>query len=185
MPGMKTPVFLSCLLAAGLFSAAQATAGVDISIGAEIRLGRTPPPPPPEVIVVEQVGPHGPPPWAPAHGFRRNRGYYFYPEGNVYYRPADRTWFYLEGSNWRAGVTLPEFVHVDFGHSVSLTMETDRPYVYHQQVVTYYPAGYFTKVKFKERGDRPGPDRDHKPNSKPGRGDKDSGKGKGKDKHRD
>lgn len=172
------------LLLAGVLVVPVARAGVDVDISAEIRLGRAVPPPPPAVVIVEPSGPPGPPPWAPAHGFRRNRDYYYYPAGNVYYRPADRMWFYLEGSNWRAGVSLPAYVSVNFGQSVSLTMETDQPYVYHQQVVAYYPPAYFTKVKIKDRSG-PGPKVDQRDRPPPGHGKEKSKKGRGKGHGRD
>lgn len=87
------------LAAALLLLAASAAVAraLDGSLSAEIRLGRALPPAPPVVEVVEPVGPKGPPPWAPAHGFRRNRDYYYYPDARVYYRPSDRTWFFLDG----------------------------------------------------------------------------------------
>jgi hypothetical protein len=146
---MKATHFLLLLPLAALPLVARA----DVSLALEIQLGRVPPPPPPEVIVIEQVGPPGPPPWAPASGLRRNRTYYYYPGADVYFRPADRVWFYLDGRDWRFGVSLPATIHVDFERSVSLAMETDRPYQFHGQVRTYYPADYFvTKVKVKEKG---------------------------------
>src|SRR5688572_22857684 len=76
---------------------------VDISASVDIRLGKILPPPPPEVIVIEQASRPGPPPWAPAHGARRNHNYYYYPGADVYFRSEDRTWFYLEGRDWRFG----------------------------------------------------------------------------------
>lgn len=153
----------------------------DVSLSLEIRLGKVPPPPPPEVIVVEQAAPPGPPPWAPARGFRRDHEYYYYPGADVYFRPEDHVWFYLDGREWRFGASLPTNVHVDFDRSVALRMEADQPYQFHSQVKAYYPADYFvTKVKVKEKGEKPG-----KENSE--RADKDSpgkskGKGKGKNK---
>lgn len=182
---MKAHRFL--LLPFGLALLPLARADVDLSISAEIRLGKIIAPPPPEVIVIDDTGPKTPPPWAPAHGFRRNRDYYFYPGTNVYYRPADRLWFYLEGREWRLGATLPTSLSVDFGRCVSLTMETERPYEFHEKVVTYYPANYFTKkVKLKSehaigKPDKPGksrPDRDAED-------DRGKGKGKGKGKNKD
>jgi hypothetical protein len=143
---MKTKLSLVCLGLIGLMPASAA----EISIGLDIRLGKVPPPPPPEVIVVEEKAPPGPPPWAPAKGFRRNHGYYYYPGADVYYRPEDRMWFFLEGSNWRVGATLPASIRVDFDHSVPLTMETDQPFRFHDDVKRIYPANYFvTKVKIK------------------------------------
>lgn len=149
---MKTRAVLlptACFLAI----ASLLRADLDLSVVAEIRLGRAAPPPPPEVQVIVEPAQKGPPPWAPAHGFRRNRGYYFYPGANVYYRPADRTWFYLEGREWRVGVNLPTSLRIDFTKSVPLEMETDRPFEFHASVAERYPGDYFTKkVKIKGAG---------------------------------
>jgi len=175
---MKTsPLLLLCLGAALL---TPAHADLDIGISAEIRLGRALPPPPPEVIVVEESGPPGPPPWAPAHG--RGRAYYYYPGDNVYYRPADRVWFYLDGGSWRFGSSLPPGVRVDFHRSVALELEGDQPFHFHDRVRSHYPSDYFvTKVRVKEKGGNSGKaaasDRGHDDN----RG-QNKGKGKGKNK---
>ena len=177
---MNTRLLLLVGLGAALLAPAQADLAVTLS--AEIRLGKALPPPPPEVIVVEESGPPGPPPWAPAHGFRRNRDYYYYPGADVYYRPADRTWFYLDGGNWSFGVSLPTSIRVDFDRSVSLTMESDRPYEFHDKVRNYYPPDYFVKkVRVKERGGKP--EKTAKPErGKDGERGKDKEKGKGKNK---
>jgi len=177
--------FLVCF-ALGCGLVAPLTAGLDVAISAEIRLGKALPPPPPEVEIVEVSGPAGPPPWAPAHGFRRNHSYYYYPGTNVYYRSDDRMWVYLDGSNWQVGVSLPSSIRVDFDRGVSLTMGTDRPYEFHDKVKLSYPADYFvTKVRVKEKGkvqekakhkdDWPDDSRDQGPGK---------GKGKGKDKNK-
>lgn len=153
--------------------------GFDVSIAAEIRLGRVPPPLPPEVVVIEEPAEKGPPPWAPAHGFRRNRAYYYYPGANVYYRPADRRWIYLDGRNWRVGVSLPTSIRVDFDRSVSLKMETDKPYEFHDHVRSRYPAEYFgTKVRVKEKTGKPDKIRAERVNES----EKDPGNGKANDK---
>jgi hypothetical protein len=185
-PVMKTNLLLTFALGAALLVPARAT--LDISVAAEIRLGKALPPPPPEVVVIEETGPKGPPPWAPAHGFRRNRGYYYYPGADVYYRPDDRMWFFLDGGTWRVGVNLPTAIRVDFDRSVSLTMETDQPYQFHEKVRTYYPANYFvTQVRVKEKGgklDREEKTEAGKPDHPGHSGDHDRGKGKGKGKNK-
>jgi hypothetical protein len=172
---MKIPVplfFISLVLACSAHGA------VDVSV--DIHLGKVLPPPPPEVIVIEQGPAHGPPPWAPAHGFRRKHEYYYYPGADVYFRPADRVWFYLEGRDWRFGASLPTSIRVDFAHSVPLAMDSDQPFKFHQDVRSHYPADYFvTKVKVKGKSD-------HAEKGKPGKADDDSpGKGKGKGKGKD
>lgn len=158
-------------------------AEMDVNIQADIHLGKVAPPPPPEVIVLENAPPPGPPPWAPAHGFHRNHTYYYYPGCDVYYRPEDRVWFFIDGGNWRASASLPTNIRVDFHRAVPLTMETDRPYQFHEKVRAYYPTDYFVaRVRVKDSDDHHeqaehGDDNDH---------DHDHGKkGKGKAKGHD
>lgn len=177
---MKAKLLL-LLLSLGAALVSPARAALDVAISAEIRLGKIPPPPPPEVVVIEDAGPKGPPPWAPAHGFRRNRDYYYYPGANVYYRPKDHSWFYLDGGNWRVGVSLPTGIRVDFDRSVTLAMETDKPYKFHDKVKVYYASDYFiTKVRVKEKGGKPAKAKpDHDDDAERGKG-KEKGKGKNK-----
>jgi hypothetical protein len=181
---MKTCGWLLLVLGAAGFIATAGAA--EVSVAVNIRLGKAPPPPPPEIIIVEEAPRRGPPPWAPAHGRRAQRAYYYYPGCDVYYRPADRTWFYLEGRNWRAGISLPTHVHIDFDHCVSLEMDDDRPYVRHRDVVVLYPPDYFVRVKIKNRHPHHAAaahnrdDRDHD-GDHPGHG-KSKGNGKGKNK---
>jgi hypothetical protein len=147
----KTILFLALAVAGSLAPTVRAQ---HIDVGIDIRLGRALPPPPPEVIVTEQVGPPGPPPWAAEHRwYRHTYNYYFYPECDVYYCPDTRMWFYLDGRTWRAAARLPDFIRIDFGRSVSLRLDGDRPYLFHDRVVAYYPRNYFAKVRFKSDRD--------------------------------
>lgn len=175
--------FLACF-ALSLASVAPVTASLDVAISAEIRLGKALPPPPPEVEIVAVSGPVGPPPWAPAPDVRRNYEYYYYPGADVYFRPADRMWVYLDGRNWQVGLSLPSSIRVDFDRSVSLTMATDRPYEFHDKVKLTYPADYFvTKVRVKEKGK--GPEKTKYKDSGPDDSrDQEHGKGKGKGKEK-
>lgn len=150
---MNTTRSILLLSVAAVSFLPTARADIDVGITAEIRLGRALPPPPPEVVVVEEIGPPGPPPWAAHHWYRRNHAYYYYPGYDVYYRPADRMWFYLDGGAWRIAARLPSGIRVDFDRAVSLSIESDRPYLYHERVVAYYPPNYFTRVKIKPRHD--------------------------------
>jgi len=172
-------ILLSALLSTGLAPATRAD--VDIGISADIRVGRALPPPPPDVVVVEQVGPPGPPPWAESHWYRRTHTYYYYPGSDVYFRPDTRMWFYLDSGGWRSGVRLPDAIRIDFGRAVALSLDNDHPYVYHQQVVRYYPSDYFAKVKFPGGHDNHRDDGDHNNHGNDHGDDHDNGHGK--DKH--
>lgn len=154
----KLFLFLWALMAAAFVVPAVRADGLDVTITGDIRLGRRPPPPPPPlVVVVPDSEPSGPSPWERGRWYQRSHGYYYYPGGDVYYRPADRVWFYQERGQWRSGRNLPDYINVDFGRNVSLTMATDRPYLYHQQIVARYPSNYFgTRVRIRadDRHDR-------------------------------
>ena len=91
----------------------------------------------------------GPPPWAPAHGYRAKYRYHYYPSSYVYYDTGRKLYFYYEGGNWRVSVSLPTRIHLDVSDYVSLEMGTDRPYEYHTDVVKRYPPGHQKK---KEKG---------------------------------
>jgi hypothetical protein len=70
----------------------------------------------------------GPPKHAKAHGYRAKHTYQYYPDAKVYYDIARGSYFYLEGDNWRASVTLPDTLKVRLGDFVTVEMESDKPY---------------------------------------------------------
>jgi hypothetical protein len=101
-----------------------------------------PPPPPP-------APESGPPPWAPAHGYRAKHQYRYYPESHVYYDTGRSVYFYYEGGRWGASVSLPSSIRIDVNEYVSLAMDTDEPYRYDSAVVKKYPPGQQKKSKGK------------------------------------
>lgn len=152
---MKTKLFLIALTAAAFSASTAWAAGLDITINGDIRLGRRAPPPPPRVeIVVGEPAPSGPAPWERSRWNRRTYGYYYYPGADAYYRVADHVWFYQQRNEWVYSRRLPDFVRVDFDRGVALTMITDRPYTYHEHVVTRYPANYFDRRRHSPDNDR-------------------------------
>jgi len=109
-----------------------------------------------KTIVVEKPPPqysppakNGPPPWAPAHGYRAKHRYYYYPSTFVYFDVERKLYFYLEGDSWRAGASLPARISPNPGDHVSLEMDTDKPYEFHADVAKKYPPG---QLKNKEKG---------------------------------
>lgn len=94
----------------------------------------------------------GPPPWAPAHGYRAKNKYLYYPSAEVYFDTGRSLYFYYRGGQWEISASLPAATHVQLGDSVTLEMDTDRPYRYHPEVVRRYPPGYTIK---KRRGPPP------------------------------
>ncbi len=88
---------------------------------------------------VQMPVPADPPPWAPAHGYRAKQySYVYYPAAEIYYAPESRMWFWLSGGNWQFGASLPVEYRRYTTSSVSIVLETDRPYVQHTYVVERY-----------------------------------------------
>ncbi|MBI4190294.1 MAG: hypothetical protein HY525_07115 [Betaproteobacteria bacterium] len=81
-----------------------------------------------------------PPPWAPAHGYRAKQySYVYYPVREIYYAPESRMWFWMNGGAWQFGASLPvEYRQYTGSGGVSIVLESDRPYVYHEHVVAHH-----------------------------------------------
>lgn len=88
----------------------------------------------------------GPPPWAPAHGYRAKYNYRYYPSSRVYYDTGRNIYFYYNNGDWRVSVSLPNEIRIDFDDFVALEMDVDKPYSHHYEVEKEYPPG---KVKMK------------------------------------
>jgi hypothetical protein len=115
------------------------------------------------VVVYEEEGNHGysetghhkhkhkkkggPPPHAPAHGYRAKHHYKYryYPSRSVYFDTGRGLYFYLKGRNWEVGASLPSNLRVGLGDSVSIELDTDKPYIYHADHVKKYPPGKMKK----------------------------------------
>jgi hypothetical protein len=71
----------------------------------------------------------GPPAHAPAHGYRAKYNYHYYPKANVYYDTDRKLYFYMQGDNWRASVSLPLDLKLELGNYLSVEMDCDKPYL--------------------------------------------------------
>jgi hypothetical protein len=90
-----------------------------------------------------EPGRQGPPPWAPAHGYRAKHRYRYYPDSEVYYDYG--------GGRWRVSVSLPRGIRLEAGEYVTLEMDTEKPYRHHGEVRRHYPPGQLKK-KTKGKG---------------------------------
>jgi len=86
---------------------------------------------------------NGPPPHAPAYGYRAKYNYRYYPASSVYYDTNRSLYFYLEGPNWRISASLPRAIQVGLGDHVVLEMEADKPYIHYDEHKHKYPPGKF------------------------------------------
>ena len=72
-------------------------------------------------------------PWAPAHGYRAKHVYQYYPSSDVYFDIYTRNYFYMSGGAWQVSVSLPPTIRIQHDHVVDLELETDKPYLYHEE----------------------------------------------------
>ncbi|MGV1098676.1 hypothetical protein ACUUL3_04605 [Thiovibrio sp. JS02] len=92
--------------------------------------------------------PGGPPPHAPAHGYRKKYSYRYYPDAYVYFDTGRGLYFYLDHDQWRMSVSLPQEIKVRLGGGVEIEMDSDRPYTDFDAHKGKYPPG---KMKRKEK----------------------------------
>ncbi len=107
----------------------------------------------PEQQQVKQKNKHkkgGPPAHAPAHGYRAKHQYRYYPSRNVYHDAKSGLYFYLKGDNWEVGASLPIPLRNELGESVSIELETDKPYIHHAEHVKQYPPKKSKSKKHKK-----------------------------------
>ena len=81
----------------------------------------------------------GLPAHAPAHGYRAKHQYRYYPSQKVYHDSDRGLYFYRKGHNWEIGASLPSHMRADLGESVTIELDTDKPYVHNADHVKKYP----------------------------------------------
>jgi hypothetical protein len=101
--------------------------------------------------VTEKVEKGGPPPHAPAHGYRAKHRYRYYPACSVYFEAERNLYFYLNGENWEVSASLPSDLQVKLGQYVSIDLDTDRPYLYYDEHKTKYSQGQDHKKGHKKK----------------------------------
>ncbi len=82
----------------------------------------------------------GPPAHAPAYGHNKKFKYHYYPDAQVYHDSASGNYFWMEGAQWKMGVSLPTYVSVDFSSGVSVELDSDKPYNHHSNVARAHPG---------------------------------------------
>jgi hypothetical protein len=93
----------------------------------------------------------GPPPHAPAHGYRTKHVYRYYPGTYVYFDISRKVYFYPEGDKWKMAVALPHSLHVRLGEHVMIEMDLDKPYTRFDSHKKKYPPGQLKKKWTKKK----------------------------------
>ena len=93
----------------------------------------------------------GPPPHAPAHGYRAKYAYRYYPDSCVYFDVHRGVYFHLTGDSWRMSVSLPNEIHVRLADYVMVELDTDTPYANFEEHRAKYPPGQMKKNKWAKK----------------------------------
>lgn len=129
--------------------------------------------------------PSGPPPWAPAYGYRDPHHFRYWPDYNVYFDIAGGEYTWYADGVWRCGPVLPaEMIFVLNLGWVEFDIEGSNPRPYHRKICEYYRHREPGRV---ERRDYPNrhpqtrtPDHGHSPGpGEPGRRGANPGSGGG------
>lgn len=98
----------------------------------------------------------GPPPWAPAHGYRAKTRHVYFPQYNFYFDLQRGVYIYLSGGTWQVAVNLPSTyagVNLKVSTHVELELDTDTPHKYNaDHKVKYKVKVKDDKVKMKSSG---------------------------------
>ncbi len=129
---VRSVISLGCVLFIFSLSACKTT-------GAGIQLGWASEPKIVHPTGTKNVAKGGPPPHAPAHGYRAKYTYRYYPSSCIYFDACRKVYFYLEGDNWTASVSLPSDIQLQLGSYVTLEMDTDKPYTQFETHKRKYP----------------------------------------------
>jgi hypothetical protein len=86
----------------------------------------------------------GPPPWAPAHGYRAKQHAYF-PDYHVFYDPYRGGYSYWQNNSWNFSPRVPAFLGgIDLGKARIQVLGdvpvTTRPEIYYNRYAELYPA---------------------------------------------
>ncbi|MCD4793871.1 MAG: hypothetical protein K8R54_11590 [Bacteroidales bacterium] len=101
-----------------------------------------------------QKKPKGPPPWAPAHGFRSKTRHVYFPDHNFYFDIQNKVYIYISGGKWLYSAKLPAiFVDVNLkgAYKIELELEIDNPHKYNSSHIVKYKK-HKKKVHKKSKG---------------------------------
>lgn len=70
--------------------------------------------------------PKGPPPWAPAHGYRTKTRHVYFPDHDFYFDVQKSLYIYFSGDKWQVGIKLPSlYAGIDLKGAVKVELELD------------------------------------------------------------
>ena len=102
-------------------------------------------------LITDNLFAQGPPPWAPARGYRAKAKHIYFPEHNFYYDIQAHNYIYLNGENWSVSVAIPRpFININLGSSAQIQLDFvgHDPYIEnHVHIVKYKKPKKYKKNK--------------------------------------
>ncbi len=66
--------------------------------------------------------------------------YRYYPSKNIYYDIKTGLYFYLKDDRWVSSSSIPAVLSANIGSFITIEMDSDKPYLYHDEVQRKYPS---------------------------------------------
>lgn len=94
----------------------------------------------------------GPPPHAKAHGHHKKNAhvYHYYPDLEIYWSPATKTYMVLKKGSWVVYKSRPVFITPAYNYIV-LKIDEPKPWKKHKHYKKKYPPGLAKKGKHKNK----------------------------------
>lgn len=86
-----------------------------------------------EIIAQGKSNGQGPPPWAPAHGFRAKTRHVYFPEYNFYFDIEKRVYIHFQAGKWTVSSDLPtklNNINLRNASKFELDIDIDNPQIY-------------------------------------------------------
>lgn len=102
-------------------------------------------------IIPQDIFSQGPPPWAPAHGYRAKTKHIYFPEQNFYYDIEKKVYLYSNNGSWSISASIPSIfgkINLNNAQKVELEIGGHTPYQYNEVHIVKYKKA--KKEKFKK-----------------------------------
>jgi len=86
-----------------------------------------------EIVAQSKGNGQGPPPWAPAHGFRAKTRFVYFPEYNFYFDLEKKVYIHFQAGKWSVSIELPSRLgnlNLRNASKFELDLDIDNPQIY-------------------------------------------------------
>ena len=89
-----------------------------------------------EIVAQGKSNGQGPPPWAPAHGFRVKTRHVYFPEYNLYFDIEKKVYIHFQAGKWTVTAELPARlgnINLRNASKFELDIDIDNPQIYNSE----------------------------------------------------